>query len=164
MFKKIILLVFTTVFVGCGIYTFSGSTLPSYIKTVSIPVFVNKTMEPGIAEEMTRKVKQSYIRNNTLKIREKNAQSSLIVILNSYTNKPFTYDQNGNVREYKVIISANATFKDEVKNKIIWEKNNIVCYGIYSINGQTRETERNGKEKAFTNLSNILIENTIAGW
>ncbi|NLW33526.1 MAG: hypothetical protein GXY77_18925, partial [Fibrobacter sp.] len=33
-------------FNSCGIYTFSGSTLPTYLKTVDIPLFMNESMEP----------------------------------------------------------------------------------------------------------------------
>ena len=149
---------------SCGIYTFSGSTLPLYIKTVSIPLFTNKTMEPGIAEEMTRKIRQAFILNNSIKVTEHKAHSVLLVTLTGYRNEPYTYDQSGNIREYRVTISASAVFKDKRKDNDIWKENNIVCYGVYSTLPQNRETEVQGKRRAMDDLSNILIENTISGW
>lgn len=149
---------------GCGIYTFSGSTLPSHIKTVAIPLFVNQTMEPGLSEELTQRIRDAYISNNALKLTEKRAHSTLQVTLRSYRHAPFTYDEQGNVREYRVTIAASGIFRDERKNKDLWKEDNIVCYGTYSVESRNRESERVGKQRAMQDLSRILIENTISGW
>ena len=146
---------------NCGIYTFSGSALPAHIKTVSIPMFVNKTPQPGIAEEMTRMITQAYVSDNRLKVTEKNANSSLNVSITGYANDPFSYDESGNVREYRVTIRASAVFRDEVKSSDIWSKDNIVCFGNYLASSETEET---GKQLAMKQIANILIENTISGW
>jgi outer membrane lipopolysaccharide assembly protein LptE/RlpB len=162
--KKIILCLFLPFMLQCGIYTFSGSTLPSHIKTVSIPLFTNKSMEPGVAEELTRMVTQAYITNNTLRVTEKKAHSALRVTLLEYKNEPFTYDAQGLVREYRVVIRASAEFRDEKKNKDIWKNDNIVMYGVYSSEAPNIEKESDGKARAMKQMGDFLIENTISGW
>ena len=39
--------------IRCGIYSFSGSTLPSHLKTVGVPIFENRTAEFGIDQQIT---------------------------------------------------------------------------------------------------------------
>ncbi len=41
---------------GCGIYTFNGSSLPADLKTVEIPLFLNNSMEPNVADEITQEL------------------------------------------------------------------------------------------------------------
>ena len=146
---------------GCAIYSFSGSALPAYIQTVAIPMFDNKTMEPGIAEEMTRTITQEYITNNRLRVVEKDANATLLVTIIGYANDPFSYDAPGTVREYRVTIRASALFRDEKKGKDIWKEDNIICYGTYAASTENQDT---GKRKAMKSLADILIENTISGW
>ncbi|MCH7954892.1 MAG: hypothetical protein IIC40_04020, partial [Candidatus Marinimicrobia bacterium] len=43
----------STVVIGCGPYSFSGSSIPSHIKSVAIPIFENETAEFGIKEKVT---------------------------------------------------------------------------------------------------------------
>jgi hypothetical protein len=150
-------------FISCGFYSFSGSSIPSHIKTVSIPLFANKTTEPGIAEGLTNTIRQAYISNNALQVTEKNANSTLLVTITAYRNEPFNYDASGNVRTYRVVISASGLFRDEVKNKDIWSENNITCEGTYSADSP-RESEDDGQQRAMKELANILIESTISGW
>jgi outer membrane lipopolysaccharide assembly protein LptE/RlpB len=152
------LLVFWT---GCGIYTFSGSALPPHIKTVAIPLFANRTTEPGIAVELTRIITDAYITDNRLRVVENNASSTLLVTISGYTDEPFSYDEQGNVKEYRVTVRALAVFRDEKKSKDLWKEEAITCQGTYRYQQENEET---GKQRAMKELANILLENTISGW
>ncbi|UCE05762.1 MAG: hypothetical protein JSW07_19560, partial [bacterium] len=37
----------------CGYYSFSGSSLPSHIRTIAVPMFENRTTEFGVREDIT---------------------------------------------------------------------------------------------------------------
>lgn len=163
MLKKIVCTI-CLVMSGCGVYTFSGSALPSHIKTVAIPLFENTSLEPGIAEEMTRIITKEYISNGALRVVEKKPHASLNVTITGYTSEAHNYNAQGDVREYRIIIKAAAVFRDEIKGKDIWKEDNIICSGNYSSEAGSSETEETGKERAMQDLARILIENTISGW
>ena len=148
---------------SCGIYSFSGSSIPSHIKTVSIPLFEDRTTQPGLAEELTRSVRQAYIENNSLKVTEQAANSLLRVALTGYRHEPSSYDEQGTVREYRVVITATAVFRDEQKGLALWKDNNIPARGLYTAESPA-ETETDGRRRALKDLSDYLIENTISGW
>src|SRR5512136_987237 len=52
---------------GCG-YSFSGSSLPSHLKTIAIPVFENQSLDPTIADEVTSGVLDQFLEDNRLKV------------------------------------------------------------------------------------------------
>jgi len=64
--------------IRCGIYSFSGSTLPSYLKTVGVPVFENRTAEFGIDEDITGIIIDAIRRDNTLKISDPGNADALL--------------------------------------------------------------------------------------
>jgi len=51
---------------ACG-YAFRG-TLPPHVKTVAVPIFLNRTAEPGVESIITRAVVQAFATNGRLKV------------------------------------------------------------------------------------------------
>src|SRR4029453_8442639 len=51
---------------ACG-YSFQGS-LPSHVKTVAVPVFVNRTQEPAVESTITAAVVDALTRTGRLKV------------------------------------------------------------------------------------------------
>ncbi len=148
---------------SCGIYSFTGSSIPSHLKTVAIPLFEDRTTQPGLAAELTRSVRQAYIENNSLRVTEQGANATLLVTLTGYRNEPSSYDEQGYVREYRVVITAAAVFRDEQKKTDLWKEDNITARGPYTVSSPA-ETEEDGKRRALKELSTYLIENTLSGW
>ena len=68
-FKFWILLGFALLLNGCGYHLVgTGSSLPSHLKTLFIPVFTNSSSEPGIHRELTSSIINSFITDGRLKI------------------------------------------------------------------------------------------------
>ena len=52
---------------GCS-YSFSRSSLPSYIQTIAIPVLKNSTSEPGLQDEMTDAISRQFFADSSLRV------------------------------------------------------------------------------------------------
>ena len=63
---------------ACGPYSFSGSALPSYIKTVAVPIFEDRTAEFGIKEALTDAIIERITQDNTLKISDRRRADSVL--------------------------------------------------------------------------------------
>jgi hypothetical protein len=136
------------IFSGCT-YNFSGF-MRSNIKSIYIPLFENQTIKYGIEEEITRSVIDAFIQDNKLKIKKK-SDSILIGKILSYERKAFTYDENENVREYRIDIALNLIYK--VRNgDVLWEKK-LTEWTTYS----SEETEENG----IKDIANKIGDDTI---
>ena len=81
-----------TAMAGCGIYTFSGSTLPGYLKTVEIPLFANRTLQTGIAEDITQETTNKVLSSNLLRVVAGGGDASISGEVRGYRNEEYQYD------------------------------------------------------------------------
>lgn len=148
--------------VGCGPYSFSGSSIPSHIKSVAIPIFENETAEFGIKEKVTDALLENFISENILKISDKkNADSIIRGTIMKITDVPFTFDENEIVQEYRVTIYLNLVWHDQVKDNDLFD-GKINGWGVYPANSP--EERDDGIEKAIERLITEITNKTLSGW
>jgi len=149
---------------GCGIYTFSGSTLPSHLKTVDIPLFKNQSLQPGVAEQITADLNQKVQQTNLLKPVSQNSDATILGKVVSYENRPYTYGtksfRNVDVSSYSVKISVEIEFLDNKKDKTIY-KGIITEEGIYDFK---TESEEAGKKRAVERILDQILQNSVQSW
>jgi len=141
-------------------YSFSGSTLPVNIKSVSIPLFDNLTPRTGLEDKLHESVYSAFQANNALELKRTGGDAELAVRINSYSNGPDAYDAQGNVKTYRATIAISVLFRDRKENKALYE-GDLVAFGIYD---HTRETEDIGIDIALKKLGEMIINSTISGW
>ena len=146
------------------IYTLSGSSLPSHLKTVEVPLFANQSLEPNIAEEITRQLSTDIVAGNLLKVVETNGNAVLNGTVTSYKNEPYTYGASEtrrvDVQQYVVRITADVEFLDAKNNEPIY-KGQVTGEGIYDLSNQTEE---NGKQAAIKEMVQRILANSVQGW
>jgi hypothetical protein len=148
---------------GC-IYSFSGSTLPAHLKTVEIPLFANKSLEPNIADEVTQELSKQLLTSNLLKVVQKNGNAEISGSVTSYVNTPYTFGASDtrqvNVSQYVVRITADVEFMDKKNDEAIY-KGTVTGEGIYDLQ---KENEQTGKTKAIQELVQRIMQNSVQGW
>ena len=158
--------VFATLLVSfCScIYTFSGSSLPSHLKTVEITLFSNQSLEPNVADEITLALNNEVVSGNLLKVVQRDGDAVITGTVTSYSNTPYTYGatetRQVNVQQYVVRINAQVEFSDKKKNEAIY-KGNVTGEGIYDL--QTQK-EQDGKQTAIKELVQRILQNSVQGW
>lgn len=170
--RKSWLMVFILLLIcGCG-YT-TGSLLPAHIKSVAVPTFTNKTYEPGLETDITRKVIERFIFDGNLKIAtEEKADVILLGEVVGYERVPLRYKDNDIVEEYRVVLTVNLIFKDLVKNKVIWEEKEFKGEYTYYTSaaqatgaaGTSASSETEAREKAILDLARNIVNRTVEGW
>jgi hypothetical protein len=148
---------------GC-IYSFSGSTLPSHLKTVEIPLFSNQSLEPNVADDITQELSKDLLSNNLLKVVQRNGDAEITGTITSYVNTPYTFGASDtrqvNVTQYVVRITAAIDFMDKKKDESIY-KGTVTGEGIYDMQN---ESEQTGKTKAIKELVQRIMQNSVQGW
>lgn len=145
-------------------YTFSGSTLPSDLKTVDIPLFVNESMQPNIADEITQQLNQQMLSYNLLRIVSERGDATITGTVTSYDNTPYTFGASAakqvDVEQYKVSVTAQVQFIDNNRNKPLFD-GTVTGEGTYDFK---TETEDIGREKAIADIVQRVLQNTIQSW
>ena len=131
--KKIVNFISIFMLVGCSYYSMAGS-IPANINNVYIPLIENDTAEFEISENLTSKITQEIAIQNILKITDdSNSDSTILGVITSATDGPFTFDSNEQVDEYRFSISLKILWVDNENEKNLIEKT-FTGFGNYSIN------------------------------
>jgi hypothetical protein len=159
------ILIICILFIECGIYTFSGSTIPGHLKTVNIPLFKNQSLQPDIAETITSELTKNIQQNNLLKPVANNSDATINGKVIKYGNNPDYYGSNENrdvnVSSYAVQIQVEVEFLDNKKDKELYPKMVITEEGIYDFK---TETEKLGQQRAIEKIVNKIMQNSMQSW
>ncbi len=131
--NKIVNIASIFLIVGCSYYSMAGS-IPANIKNVNIPLIENDTAEFDISENLTSKIIQEIAIQNILRITDdSNSDSTILGLITSTKDGPFTFDSNEQVDEYRFSISLKILWIDNENEKNLIEKT-FTGFGNYSIN------------------------------
>lgn len=165
--KGIVFLLVLFILSGCG-YALIGtgaSSLPKHLKTIALPTFVNKTQEPQIEIELTRVIRDIFVRDGRLKVvSSERADSILDGELRHYEQKPIAFDASDRVTEYRVLIGVEISFRDLINNKVLLkqsinaEETLKVSANITDREAALRETRRKAFEKYSERVRSLVFE------
>ncbi len=146
--------------VGCGVYSFSSSSLGG-VKTISVPEFDNKSLQYGLQQDLTQKLIDRFIQDNTLKVvAAADADAILRGEVVRYERVAYTYDKGDNVSEYKVNIYVNFVLERK-GGKVLLERQNLLGWGVYEA---ASETEDDGRLEAIDKLARDIVDETTKSW
>ena len=159
----IFILVFTfLVLTGCGYYSFKGS-LPSYIQNVAVPLFDDNTAYPGVREDLTNKVVDAFIADNTLKITDESSADIIVSgTISSISQRAAVLTKGETVEEFQIYVNVKAKCEDVKNNKVLWEKT-ISQYGLMAGIGSQDDRDLAIAE-AMDKITEDIINNTLANW
>lgn len=165
----ILFIIYTvTNFTGCGVYSFTGASVPAHIKTIAIPISDDRSGsgEPGLRENLTNTLIQKFIDDNTLRVTEKsNANAVLECVITGFSDAPAVVSAGStsdNITVRRITITVQVTYKDIVKKKNIFDKA-FSNYGDYPPQENvTKRTE--AIATAVDKITEDILLDTVSGW
>jgi hypothetical protein len=153
---------------GCP-YSFSGSSLPSHVKSIAIPVFDNESLDATIADEVTRGLLDHFLEDNRLKVvPESRADCVLEGSVTGYERRVYSYTPNQQPEEYIVVVSISVVLKDRVKNKDLWSDESLQATATYAATADasagSADTEDEAREAAVVLLAQDILARTLEQW
>ncbi len=153
---------------GCG-YSFSGSSLPGHLKTIAVPVFENQSLDPTIAEEVTRGLLDQFLEDNRLKVvREARADCVLEGKVTGYQRRVYSYSASQEPQEYIVVIEVAVALKDRVKNQDLWRKDDLRATATYAAVAGTQvgqsDSETEARTLAIRQLGQDILAKSLEQW
>ena len=111
-------------FSGCGYHLVgTGSSLPSHLKNISIPVFKNTSSQPEIHRELTSAVLEAFISDGRLKVAKKgNADLVMDATLVFYQKRNVSFGSQDLVSNIIIEVEIELTITDQIKNKIFMKE------------------------------------------
>ena len=168
----VVALAVVVVSAGCG-YTLAGrgSFLPTYIKSMGVPTFTNKSAVFNLETTLTQKVRAELIGRGKYQVLPQDAGVDAVLIgdITTVLITPAAFNQNQLASRYTITIVANIQLRDLHENKTLWENPNMVFRQDYEnttgqnavsasafFGNETNALDRVGGDFARTIVSAIL--------
>ena len=156
----IVVILFCTT--GCY-YSFKGS-LPSHLKTIAIPLFDDRNAQfPGVRENLTNKVIDEFISDNTLKVVDESKADLLLTgSITSIVQQAANVAEGETVSSYKITVNVKVKCEDVKLSKVLYDKN-IQRYGMMESDSDSEGIE-NAIEEALVQITEDILNDTLGAW
>jgi Lipopolysaccharide-assembly len=164
---RMLALIGCAVMVACGYHTAGHATLlPSDLRTIAIPAFVNQTQTYGIEQTLTATVVQEFSTRTKdhINTAANSADATLHgVVLSTYTT-PLTYDtKTGRASSVLVIVSMSVSLKDR-QGRVLYQNPSYTFREQYQVSQELSSFfeedspafQRLSRDFARTLVSNVL--------
>lgn len=161
------LLCYLLILSSCGYHMAgTGSYLTAGMKSIFIPVFENKTMEPIVEEELTPAVIREFIKDGRIEVVDRSrADMVLKGSIVSYKETPISFDASQNVLEYRVTVTTHLVLLKD-NSKSLWERD-ITSTAEYAVSSDvmtTRVSKLSALREIARNLSEEAADRVLLGW
>ena len=164
--KKTCILVLTFIMLsvnGCVKYSFKGA-LPSYLKTISIPLFEDQTSWAGLREDFTTQVIDAFIKDNTLNVIEDEKSADLVLrgTITRIQEKYVAISQEENIEEKQIWVFVNVKCINQKIDKELWA-GSVSDFDVVSGAG-TLDELNTAIANATEKIVEDIVNKTIAAW
>lgn len=149
---------------ACG-YSLRG-TLPEHLQTVAVPVFSNRTLQPGVENVLTRAVIEAFATNGRLRVvAPEQADAILEGEVTGYEVHSIAFDPEANVRQYRVVLTMNLRFRDLVERQVLLERQGYrerADFRVSAAVSQTIASEQLALQAAAGDLARAIVAQALA--
>ena len=126
---------------GCGYSVGLGGNLPSHLKTVAVPIFVNSTQQPAVESVITAAVVNAFVTSGRLKVVSvKEADAILEGNIVSYNLDSIAYNSQINVTVYRLRVRVNILFRDVRQGTTLYKQDGLEQWADFRVQGQVSDT------------------------
>jgi len=154
--KKLLTILCIVLIGGCGYQLVGKEThLPPGISSISIPTFVNQTLEPGIEIPFTQAFLREFILDRRVKVVDRKESDSLLEgVIKSYNFYPVSFDRSGLALEYQATVLVDLTLKKQ-NGEILWSEKNLTETSWYLTSSNVLFNEA-GKDASLQEIGRLM--------
>jgi hypothetical protein len=149
---------------GCGYYSTSGRKAGA-IQKIYVPFLENETAEPDIEIDITQRFIEGLEKEGTLKVTpEADADATLEGSVVEYANVPFTFSNELQAEQYRLIIGLKVSLLNKEENAYIWQDKTIKSQANYYLDTTTEQTYDKALEDIYRDLVESILSETVEEW
>ena len=150
---------------GCGYSVGLGGNLPSHLKTVAVPIFVNSTQQPAVEGVITAAVVNAFVTSGRLKVVSvKEADAILEGNIVGYNLDSIAYDSQSNVTVYRLRVRVNILFRDVRQGTTLYKQDGLEQWADFRVQGQVSDTlarEDQAARQAAVEIGRRIVASSV---
>lgn len=165
LFKAAMLSLFLFLFNSCGIYSFTGASIPPDAKTISVGYFQNKAslVEPTLSQTFTNTLRDMFMNQTNLQMVPKNGDLQITGDIIDYSITPQAIQANQTAALNRLTITVQVQYvntKDHSKDF----DTSFSQYIDYPSNQNFNSVKNELIKKISTNLSENIFNKALVSW
>ena len=163
--KIIYTLLLSSLLVSCGIYSFTGASIPSEAKTVSVQYFNNKaaTVQPSLSQVFTERLKDMFLEQTNLTLSENESDLSFSGYISKYQIKPMAIKANETAGKNRLTIAVKVTYNNSLDSENNFE-HTFSRYRDYDSEQNISDIENTLIEEITNELSEDVFNKAFVNW
>lgn len=108
---------------GCGIYSFSGASIPPDAKTLSVIYFPNKApiVQPMLSKNITEALQDKFRSESSLSVIQRNGDLAIEGEITGYDTQPIAIQGNQIAALNRFTLTVNVRFRNKFDEKANFE-------------------------------------------
>lgn len=151
---------------GCGIYSFSGTSIKPDVETITIEPVVNNALKvnPTLANKMTESLKDKFKKLTSLRDIEEDGDLQLIVTIESYEVRAQAITADEVAAQNRLTITASATFINVLHPEENFEKKSFAAFQDYNSELSLDSVEDSLCDDIVETLVEDIFNASVAQW
>ncbi|TVR16011.1 MAG: hypothetical protein EA391_09035 [Balneolaceae bacterium] len=152
---------------GCIAYSFTGTSIPSDVRTIYIPFFPDRSQSGlgDLSDRLNRALVNRFVNQSRLSLINDQDDADAFVegAIQTYVNRPFSIggDEQANLNEIQ--ITVRATFQYASDDEPLWTKN-FTGSATYDVLENPVDGEIEAAEAALQQISNNMFNDAVSSW
>lgn len=164
-FTFVIILTCCLILNSCGIYSFSGASIPAEAKTVSVQYFPNNAqlVNPLLSNLITNTLNDMFVNQTTLQSVAQNGDLALEGEITSYTTSPIAITGNQTAAMNRLTVTVNVRFTNKYDESKNFEQN-FSQYQDYPSGQDLNAVQDILVEEIVNNLCQDIFNKAVVNW
>ena len=154
----------------CGIYSFTGASIPSGTETFQVNYFVNEagnrpgsTIEPGLDQEFTIALQDLLMNQTNLTLVKNNADLIYEGEITQYSITPTTSTANNTAAQNRLTMVVNVRYINNKKEDDSFEQRFSFFYD-FDANQQLFDIKTAANKEIFERITQEIFNASLAKW
>lgn len=170
-----VLLVFSSLllacsFLQCGIYSFTGASIPPGTETFQVNYFINEagnrpgsTIEPGLDQEFTIALQDLLMNQTNLTLVKNNADLIYEGEITQYSITPTTSTANNTAAQNRLTMAVNVRYTNNKNEDDSFEQRFSFFYD-FDANQQLFDVKTAANKEIFERITQEIFNASLAKW
>ncbi|NWJ53327.1 MAG: LptE family protein [Bacteroidetes bacterium] len=150
---------------GCGIYSFSGASIPAEAKTLSVIYFPNKApiVQPMLSKNITEALQDKFRSETRLSIIQRNGDLAIEGEITGYDTQPIAIQGNQIAALNRFTLTVNVRFRNKFDEKSNFESS-FSRYRDYSSSKSLSAVEQDLLPGMLEELVQDIFNKCVVNW
>jgi hypothetical protein len=156
---------FAVSFSSCGIYSFSGASIPPEAKTISILTFPNKAelVQPSLSQVLSEKLRDRFTSQTSLSLVPRNGDLHIEGEITGYSTEPIAIQAGQTAGYIRLKVTVTARFVNKYDPKSNYESS-FSRYKDYSSSQDLRQVEDGLIDEITNELVEDIFNKSVVNW